>query len=83
MQRIPCRSLLLDNETLLAVAGAHERLVKKVFIFIIRDDCIIFSAYNKFELTTGAPTTPMLVSLILKLIIAVVSVGPLYALLAS
>jgi hypothetical protein len=77
MQRIPCRSLLLDNKTLLAVAGTHEWLVKKVFIFIIRDDRIIFSAYNKFELPTGATSTPMLVSLILKLIIVVVRVGPL------
>jgi hypothetical protein len=77
MQRIPCRSLLLDNKTFLAVAGTHEWLVKKVFIFIIRDDRIIFSAYNKFELPTGATSTPMLVSLILKLIIVVVRVGPL------
>jgi hypothetical protein len=46
VQRIPCRVLLLHDNTLLALAGTHERLLKKEFIFIIRDDCIIFSAYN-------------------------------------
>lgn len=46
VQRIPCRVLLLHDKTLLALTGTHERLLKKEFIFIIRDDCIIFSAYN-------------------------------------